>query len=208
MATQQTNNLHELEILRQVENSPQLSNRVAASKLGVSVKLAHELLRGMVTRGLLHVSKANSRRWEYFLTPHGIREKARLTFEFLEFSLDFYREARRRSAQACKDLHLAGVEQVALLGSGDLAEIVYLGIQEWKLALVEVFDPEPGGTPFMGIPVQPLDSLPQSTAAAVIVCLYDARQPMRNGFLPPGVTADKRFHWVFEAPIEEQWTSA
>ena len=78
------NNLYELEILKQVEKSAHLNNRMVATKLGCSVKLAHGLLKKMVQKGLFNVKKLNSRRWDYYLTPQGISEKARLTYEFLD----------------------------------------------------------------------------------------------------------------------------
>jgi hypothetical protein len=79
MASIEKTELFELEILKHVEETPRLNNRMAASKLGCSVRLAHALLSKMVDKGLLHVTKHHSRRWDYFLTPSGIAEKARIT---------------------------------------------------------------------------------------------------------------------------------
>ena len=39
--------LQELEILKHVEETPHLTNRIAADKLGCSIKLAHEVLKKM-----------------------------------------------------------------------------------------------------------------------------------------------------------------
>jgi DNA-binding MarR family transcriptional regulator len=186
--------LHELDILRHVEDDPRLSNRMAARKLGVSLKLAHELLKRMVKKGFLHVQVINSRRWEYFLTPKGIAEQTRLTLEFLDFSMRFYREARRRSSQVCRDLAEAGHRRTVFVGSGDLAEIVYLGVQEWGLELEAVY--APGEGTFMGLTIRPLTEL--SNRLPAIVCMYDAAQPMRRRYLPPGVPSFPGFHWVFE----------
>ena len=128
--------LYELRIIEAADEDPTLSNRKVASKLGVSVKLAHEILSKMVQKGMFHVKKHHARRWDYFLTPKGISEKARLTMEFLDFSMHFYREARRQSAQVCRDLaEKEKVKKIAFLGAEDLAEIVYLGVQEWGLEL-------------------------------------------------------------------------
>ena len=85
------NALYELDILKTVEQNCRLTNRLVARKLGVSIKLAHQLLTRMVQKGLLHVTVVHSRRWDYFLTPTGLAEKTRLTLEFLEFSMRFYR---------------------------------------------------------------------------------------------------------------------
>lgn len=188
---------YELKILEHVADRPELPRRVAASKLGVSVKLAHKLLSGLVERGFLHVTKQNSRHWQYFLTPRGLSEKARLTREFIEFSFEFYREARRRSAQVCRDLSEAGIKRVAFLGLGELAEIAYLGVQEWDLELVEVFDRGRAGKTFFGCQVRPIEEVPNAEAERTIVTSFDPRNPMRAGFLPEHVEADPRMVWIF-----------
>lgn len=188
---------YELKILQEVEDRPELPRRVAASKLGVSVKLAHKLLTGLVERGWLHVTKENSRHWRYFLTSEGLAEKTRLTREFIEFSFEFYREARRHSAQVCRDLSEAGVKRVAFLGLGELAEIAYLGVQEWGLELVEVFDRQGVGRTFFGCRVQPAEAATGTQAERIIVTSFDPKDPMVPGFLPEQVEADPHMVWIF-----------
>jgi len=197
MTTIDKNELLEFKILKHVEESPKLNNRMAASKLGCSVKLAHALLGKMVDRGLLHVKKLHSRRWDYFLTPKGIAEKARLTYEFIDFSMNFYQEARKASSQVCRDIAESGLKTVAFLGAGDLAEIVYLGVKEWDLELVEVYNGDISGT-FLGHSILPVSDLRNSQAGAVIVCLYDKKSPMEKNYLPEEVDATKNMHWVFD----------
>ncbi|MCS7047889.1 MAG: winged helix-turn-helix domain-containing protein [Verrucomicrobiae bacterium] len=189
--------LLELEILKHVEQTPRLNNRMAARKLGVSVKLAHATLKKMIAKGLLHVKKEHARRWDYFLTPAGIAEKTRLTYEFLEFSFQFYHEARKRSAQLCRTLSEQGLKTVALMGAGELAEITYLGLVEWKLQLVAVYDGDRAGQPFMAVPISPLADVDRSPADAIIVCMYNKQHPMTPRYLPDGVSPSPKMHWVF-----------
>lgn len=196
------NALLELEILKHVEQSPRLNNRMAARKLGASVKLAHATLKKMVAKGLLHVQKEHARRWDYFLTPQGLAEKTRLTYEFLEFSMQFYREARRRSAQLCRDLSETGITRVAFLGAGEMAEIVYLGVVEWGLQLAEVFNGERQGQRFMGVTIRSFAEIPSSPSERIIVCLYDRRHPMTGNYLPEGVGLDPKMVWVFSVPAQ------
>lgn len=191
--------LYELDILRHVEQTSRLNNRQVSTKLGVSVKLAHELLKRMVQRGLLHVKVVHARRWDYFLTSQGIAEKTRLTMEFFDFSMYFYREARRRSAQLCKDLALDRKLKVAFLGANDLAEITYLGVQEWGLTLDAVYDLQPAaGQQFLKVPVRPLAEMAAGDFQAVIVCLYDAKMPMRARYLPDIIAARPDMYWIFD----------
>lgn len=195
MATIEKNELFELEILKHVEATPRLNNRMAASKLGCSVKLAHALLSKMVDKGLLHVTKHHARRWDYFLTPRGIAEKARITYEFIDFSMQFYHEARRESSRVCRNIAESGRKTVSFLGDGELAEIAYLGVKEWGLELKEVYGEEK--KEFLGHKVLPYDSADSSSSDALIVCLYDKTKPMRPDYLPNGLAKNSKMIWVF-----------
>ncbi len=197
------NNLHEFKILEHVESTPLLTNRILARKLGCSLKLAHKLLGKMVDRGCLHVKKVHSRRWDYFLTPKGISEKIRLTYEFLQFSMQFYKDARKKSSQLCRDFAESGVKQVALLGAGDLAEVVYLGIKEWNLELADVFDDET--EKFLNHKVKKIKELKFSQAQAVIVCAYDPQKPMDENFMPGNIKANIALYNIFgeKLPIQK-----
>jgi len=195
---------HTLQILDHVEKTPHVTNRRVAGKLDVSVKLAHSLLSKLVAKGLLHIRKRHSRRWDYFLTPRGIAEKARLTYEFMDFTMQFYRTARRRSAEVLAGLRRDGVRRIAFLGVGELAEIAYLGIAEHKLELTQIFDDSHAGEEFMGLPVEPVRQVTKTSAEKILVTAYDPALPMGERYLPrevrdllDGETADERFVWVF-----------
>ena len=196
------NELMELEILNHVEETPLLNNRMAASKLGCSVKLAHVLLGKMVGKGLLEVKKLHARRWDYFLTPKGVTEKLRLTYEFLDFSMHFYREARKSSSAVCKRLKEDNKHSIAFLGAGDLAEIVFLGVKEWGLELIEVYDDSINK--FLGIPVNKFGDLQNSTADVILVCCYDKTNPMCIHFLPDSIEPMKNMYWIFNVKPENK----
>ena len=192
-----SHNLYELKLLKHVENDRKLTNRMVAQKLGISVRLAHDVLKRMVEKGLLHVNVIHSRRWDYFLTPKGLTEKARLTLEFFEFSMHFYREARKRSAQVCRNLAETGEKKVGFLGAGELAEITYLGVQEWSLELQEVFAELTAKRSFMNSAVKPMKEVNDISIFPIIVCMYNKMEPMEPYYLPSGVKDNGRFHWIF-----------
>ena len=102
----------------------------------------------------------------------------------------------------CRKLHERGIRQVAFIGSGDLAEIVYLGVREWNLELVEVFDNRSGD--FFGIKSQPFSAAANSAAEAVIICIYDEHFPMVGPKLPEGIKKSARLYWLFDEKYYEQ----
>ncbi|MDD5596491.1 MAG: winged helix-turn-helix domain-containing protein [Victivallaceae bacterium] len=199
------NNFHEFKILEHVESTPLLTNRILARKLGCSVKLAHELLGKMVARGCFHVKKIHSRRWDYFLTPKGIAEKMRLTYEFMQFSMHFYKDARRKSSQLCRNLAESGVKQVAFLGAGELAEIVYLGVKEWNLELVDVFDDT--AKKLLNHKTKKVEKLKYSSAQAMIVCTYNPQKPMDKDFMPENIKVNIPIYNVFGEKLVDTSTS-
>lgn len=76
-----------LQLLKLIERTPDLSQRDLARELGVSLGKAHYLLRALVEKGWV---KANNFRrndnklaYVYLLTPVGVREKLRLTRDYL-----------------------------------------------------------------------------------------------------------------------------
>jgi hypothetical protein len=149
----------------------------------------------MVGKGFLHIQKRHSRRWDYFLTPKGIAEKARLTVEFIDFSMRFYHEARKASSTVCRTIAESGKNRVAFLGASDLAEIVYLGVKEWNLNLIEVFDNQ--ATTFLGMKTLPLQEASASRADSLIVCLYDQKNPMSGQYRPDNLELAKPIYHIF-----------
>ncbi len=197
-----THDYYELKILEHLERSPYITHRMAAQKLGVSVKLTHSVIRGMIRRGWIHATRRDGRSLHYFLTPDGIAEKVRLTWQFLDFTRQFFQEARRLSGDVCRRLAEEGVRTVAFLGTGELAEIAYLGASEHGLRLEAVYDDAAAGERFMGLDILPAKAIPRKGAGEaerILVTHYDPAEPMRGRVLPRGVRADERFVWVFDA---------
>jgi len=187
------NEFLELEILKEVERSPRLSTRILAARLGCNIRLTHSLLKKLVEKGSLRVKKLNTRRWDYFLTPRGISEKARKTYQFFEFSMQFYQGARESSSRICQEIAASGKKTVAFIGAGSLAEIVYVSVQEWNLELIEVFGE--GKREFLGYSLMPYRQLSDYTADAIIVCVYDRQHLI---FTKYPITELRDLYWVFK----------
>ena len=84
-----------LQILRQLENDPGLSQRDLAKALGVSLGKTNYCLRALVEKGLVKVENfrksGNKLAYAYQLTPRGISDKARITRKYLQIKLREYK---------------------------------------------------------------------------------------------------------------------
>lgn len=86
------------ELIRLLEQNPELSQRELAERLGVSLGKANYCLRALIRKGWIKVDNfKNSRNrsaYMYLLTPRGVEEKAKLTVRFLQVKMREYETLR------------------------------------------------------------------------------------------------------------------
>jgi len=135
-------NNYDLQILTQIEENPDITQADLATRLDVAVGSVNWYLKRLVNKGYIKVRQMQRRRLKYLLTPKGIAEKSRLTKEFMQASLKWYRLTREDSQRFLTQVKEAGFAAVCIEGDGDLAEIVYLTCLEQGVAVKEAVDPD------------------------------------------------------------------
>jgi len=143
----------------------------------VALGLANLCLKRLASKGLIKMmefpAKPSARkRLRYVLTPKGAAEKARLSYEYMAYSLRLLRRTRGNLRETMARLHAAGTRRFALCGVGEAAELAYLTLREFGLEPVGVFDRAAGGR-FLGFPVRPLEELAAEEVDGVIVATFD-----------------------------------
>lgn len=163
-------------LLSAVDGSEQHTQRSLADRLDIALGLANALLRRCVTKGLIKIQNAPARRYAYYLTPKGFTEKSRLVAEYLETSLDFFRRARSQYEDIFVGLANRGVTQIAIAGSGELAEIALLSASAAGIMVCAVIAPGRNESLFHGRPVVN-DAASASAKGAMAVVIADAVGP-------------------------------
>ena len=171
----------DLEILTAIEEGRPLTQRDLAQRLGVALGLTNLYLKRLATRGYIKIVEfprkpAARKRLRYLLTPRGLAEKTRLTYEHMAHALALYRRARQILREFLAALPDNGMKRVALYGTGEAAEIAYLTLKEVGLEPVGIFTREGGGT-FLGAPVWPTSELMGKDLDGVIVATFDPPEP-------------------------------
>src|SRR5262249_43538981 len=128
--------------------------RSLAGRLGIALGLTNIYLRRLVRKGYIKCVNVQSNRISYLITPRGIAEKARLTYEFMDYSLTLYGEVRQHLREVLQECAAAD-RRVAIYGRGEAAELAYLSLKEFGLEPVAIFDAD-GGHRFLGMPVLPI----------------------------------------------------
>jgi DNA-binding MarR family transcriptional regulator len=181
----------DLRLLEAVHQDGRVTQRGLAGKLGIALGLANVYLKRMVHKGFIKVVNVQPNRITYLVTPRGIAEKARLTYEFMDYSLHLYGEVRqhlRAALQACAE---AG-KRVAICGRGEAAELAYLSLKESGLEPVAVFDGE-GQHEFLGMPVLALTEHVNVEFDLIIVATLDRSGRHLQELLDAGVPREKLF---------------
>ena len=173
----------DLEILTAIDEGGALTQRALAQRLGVALGLANLYVKRLARKGCIKIVEfprkpAARKRLRYLLTPRGMSEKTRLTYEHMTYSLGLFRRARQTLRASLAELPELGAKRIALVGAGEAAEVAWLTLRELHLEPLAVFTREGGGQ-FLGLPVRPLGELRPEDFDAAIVASFDRPEPMR-----------------------------
>jgi len=82
------NSEEELEILRKIEENPNLTQRQIADHLGLSLGKINYLIKALLEKGVVKVDNFkrsdNKLGYLYLLTPEGVERKRKLTLLFIQ----------------------------------------------------------------------------------------------------------------------------
>jgi MarR family transcriptional regulator, temperature-dependent positive regulator of motility len=86
--------LQRLELLKLLQDQPQMSQRDLAQAMGVSLGKANYCLNALMDKGLVKLERfranPDKRTYAYLLTAAGLKEKTRITLEFLRHKVAEY----------------------------------------------------------------------------------------------------------------------
>jgi DNA-binding MarR family transcriptional regulator len=184
-----------LEILIAISEGHPLTQRDLAERLGVALGLTNLYLKRLARKGLIKISDfprkpAARKRLRYLLTPQGISEKTRLTYEHMAYSLSLYRRARQTLRVSLSRLTEDGMKRIALYGTGEAAELAYLTLKEFGLEPVGVFSRE-GGNSFLGFPVRPLTEIAAEEIDGVVVATFEPPEAHVTALAASGIPPER-----------------
>ncbi|KEO57104.1 hypothetical protein DT23_17195 [Thioclava indica] len=91
------------QILRLLEDNPEMSQRDLAREVGISTGSANYVLKALIEKGFVKLGNfraaQDKRRYAYVLTPRGAAEKAEITKRFLARKVAEYEALKAEIAQ-------------------------------------------------------------------------------------------------------------
>jgi len=186
----ESNSIRELMLLNEVQRQPGASQRELAKRVGIALGITNLLLHNLAQKGYVRISQAGWRRWLYGLTPEGLARKIQLTLDYIHRFVDQYRKVRQTLRDELALEQLNAESRVAIYGTGEFAELVYLGLKDLGIEEINVFDSGPAdGHKFLGMPVQEMSDFQAHRYDRVLVgFLEDAKKQyteLRQAGVPP-----------------------
>jgi hypothetical protein len=151
----------------------------------------NSFIKRLARKGYVKITTVPKNRLKYMLTPKGLAEKTRLTYESIQYSFDFYKTARKRIKTILHTAEKGGVRRVVFYGGGDLAEIAYISLQETDLSMVAIVDDHQSGQKLLGHTIRPSSVLNSLDYDRVIITSVNSRDAIYKTLRKHGVPASK-----------------
>ena len=135
-----TEHLRNLQLLEEVAKDSNISQRKLSSSLGVALGVTNACLKKMIRKGHIKVKGINHKRIAYYLTPQGFTEKTRLTYYFLQHTVNYYKNLKQKVTSRLNEISKTNARRILFYGAGEVMEVAYLCLQETNLELIGIVD--------------------------------------------------------------------
>ena len=180
-----------LEILHEVSENEHVNQQYLSKKLGMASGLVSLYIKRLAHKGYIKITGINRRRLKYLLTPRGIAEKTRLTYEFALISYKYFKGATDDIRKKLGELEESGQTKVVMFGTGELAELCLLLVKEFDLQIVAVVGDHMEGNRFLGCPVVPMDVLRNLKFDKLLVAEFEGQDEVDALVSEMGIEPEK-----------------
>jgi DNA-binding MarR family transcriptional regulator len=183
--------LRTLRILEEIDNDHTTSQRDLSRKLNISLGLVNSFIKRLANKGYFKITNIPKNRVKYILTPKGAAEKTRLTYQYIQYSFEFYRKAREKLRTLFKDLVAQRVKGVVFYGVSDIAEIAYISLQESTIKMVAIVDEEKAGNIFLGNVIKSPEILKSISFDRILITFIEKEDSTLERLLEKGIARNK-----------------
>lgn len=180
----------DLLLLSELDRNGGATQRGLASKLGVALGLTNLYLKRLARKGYIKITTIPRNRIRYLLTPQGFAEKSRLTYQYMQYSLSYYRDMRGRLKDMLSSLEGIHGQRVAICGTGELAELTYLALREMNIDCIGFVDGNTRET-FLSCPVSSPDRIAGWQLDRVLIADLDHAAAYEEQLVQSGVPREK-----------------
>jgi len=183
--------IRSLQFLEEIDNNHSPTQRDMARKFNISLGLVNSFIKRLARKGYIKITTIPRNRVRYILTPRGFAEKSRLTFEFIQYSLHFYKRALRNLQDLLSELEERGVKKVVFYGANDLAEIALISLKATDIKLIGVVEDSKKGRKFLGFTIRSIAELSKLEFDMIIITTIESKETIFNKLLQKKIPGEK-----------------
>jgi DNA-binding MarR family transcriptional regulator len=162
-----------LRLLDEFTKEPEISQRALAGRIGIALGLVNAYIKRLYKKGHIKIKTLPRNRIKYIITPKGFTEKARLTYTYINYSIQYFREIRLNIERTYVKMIAEGITTILLWGDGELAELCFISTRGLPLRIVGVVAEEKVDNDFFGYNVFTVDDICALDYDAILVSSMD-----------------------------------
>jgi len=165
--------LQTLRLIDEIDDNGIHSQRELSQRLSISLGLVNSFLKRLADKGYFKVTTMPRNMVKYFLTPEGLARKAKLTAEYLRYSVNFYRDIKALFLDKYAEMEKNHVKSILFFGAGEIADLAYLYLQLTTIRLAGIIDESKKGKNFFGYEIAGLEGTGQADWNMILVIRPD-----------------------------------
>ena len=187
----QSKNLKTLQLLEAIAENKPRSQRELADSLQISLGLVNSFINRLVKKGYCKITTIPKNRVKYALTPDGVMEKTRLTYEYISSSYHYFKTVTNRLRDLYASLQNTAAQRIVFYGAGELAEIALISMKGTQVRLIDVVDPDRAGERFEHFTIKAPSRLADADYDAVVITMVDNHPSILSTLQQAGVAMEK-----------------
>lgn len=168
-----------LRILDELTRESSITQRNLSNKLGIALGLVNTYIKRLGKKGYIKVTSIPKNRVKYILTPKGFTEKVRLTYEYMHYSINYFKDIRKRIDSIYRQMIASGAKDILIWGDGEVAEISFVSMRGLPLNLVGVVDSKRVDNGFFGHNIYSFEDFPFLNYDAILVSSFGEEETQK-----------------------------
>ncbi len=150
-----------LKILDEISRESDITQRTLAGRLNIALGLVNAYIKRLTKKGHIKISKGPMNRVKYALTPKGFTHRVSLTYNYMQSSINYFKNVRLKIDDVFKQMIVSGAKNVLIWGDGEIAELAYISMRGLPVNLVGVIDGRNKEKGFFGHNIYSHEDLPE-----------------------------------------------
>ena len=106
----------EYKLIKEIEKNPRHTQRSLAQKLNISLGKVNYVISGLIEKGIIKAKKLKNDpdkiRWQYILTPQGMKEKLIITHIYLKKRIQEFEQIQNEIIELKKEVIISSSRKV------------------------------------------------------------------------------------------------